>query len=172
MKNSQRLDGIISQMLKPLNGISLNVVIEGLSGYKIIPFDNRDKKDRFLLKNLEKVAKLSAKKINENGIIRHRPNEVGNDIEPIVKNALTLIGYKATTPLTKNGKKKSTGYPDIEFIDEFFRTNYLECKTFNIENISTTQRSFYLSPSNNFKITKDAHHFALSFEILSFKKNE
>ncbi len=57
------------------------------------------------------------------------------------------------------------GYPDIEFIDEFGRVNYLECKTFNIENIHTSQRSFYLSPSDDFKVTRDAHHFIISFEI-------
>ncbi len=43
-----------------------------------------------------------------------RVNEVGNHIEPYVKKALSKYGY-ATTPKTKNGKHKSTGYPDIEF---------------------------------------------------------
>ena len=75
------------------------------------------------------------------------------------------MGYPAQTPKTTTGKSKATGYPDIEFIDEFGRANYLECKTYNIENISTTQRSFYLSPSEEFKITKDAHHLIVSFEI-------
>ncbi|MBF8266145.1 MAG: Type II site-specific deoxyribonuclease [Dehalococcoidia bacterium] len=110
------------------------------------------------------------------------------------------MGYQAETPKTLTGKSKATGYPDIEFIDEFGRSNYLECKTYNIEplaksannvtlskakglgwprfftpfrmtfargsieNISTTQRSFYLSPSEEFKITKDAHHIVVSFE--------
>ena len=41
----------------------------------------------------------------------------------------------------------------------------MECKTFNIENIETTQRLFYLSLSENLKVTKDAHHFVLCFEI-------
>jgi hypothetical protein len=36
---------------------------------------------------------------------------------------------------------------------------------FNIDNIETSQRSFYLSPSDDFKITKDAHHFVISYEI-------
>ena len=42
---------------------------------------------------------------------------------------------------------------------------YLECKTYNIENIKTTQRSFYFSPSDEFKVIYDAPHFLLSFEI-------
>ncbi len=160
-----KLENIIRQMLRPLNGIPLNLVIQSISGYSIIPFNPNDRKDLSVLNNLKKVAEITGKKINKKGILRPRPNEVGNDIEMFVKESLNEIGYKADTPLTKNGKKKSTGYPDIEFIDEFQRVNYLECKTFNIENITTTQRSFYLSPSDDFKIIKDAHHFAISFEI-------
>jgi len=41
----------------------------------------------------------------------------------------------------------------------------VECKTFNIESLDTTFRSFYLSPSEDFKVTKDARHLAISFEI-------
>lgn len=161
----KKLETIIRQMLRPLNGIPLNLVIQSISGRSIIPFNPNDRKDLSVLNNLKKVAEITGKKINKKGILRPRPNEVGNDIEMFVKESLTEIGYNAYTPLTKNGKKKSTGYPDIEFVDEFQRVNYLECKTFNIENIITTQRSFYLSPSDDFKITKDAHHFAISFEI-------
>jgi len=58
----------------------------------------------------------------------------------------------------------------LSFFDSRENVNYLECKTYNIENINTTQRSFYLSPSKNSKITKDAHHFLLSFEIFITKR--
>lgn len=173
MATSKELEGLIAKMLKPLKGISLNVVIEGLSGKKILPFDKNDEKDKTLLQNLIIVARTTLSKINEKSIIRPRPNEVGNDIEPFVKEALVEIGYNAETPKTKNGKHKSSGYPDIVFVDEFNRTNYLECKTYNIKNVNTTQRAFYLSPSKDFKITEDAHHFILSFEIevVGKKKN-
>jgi hypothetical protein len=160
-----KLENIIKQMLNPLKGIPLNLVIESISGHKIIPFDQNNEKDIELLKNLIFVADLAGKSFNKKGVLRPRPNEVGNDIEPFVKKALEKVGYKAYTPLSKSGNKKSTGYPDIEFIDDFGRINYLECKTYNIDNISTTQRSFYLSPSDDFKITNDAHHFVISFEI-------
>ncbi len=164
-KISKELEGVILQMLKPLTGLSLNIVIEGLSGYKVIPFNKKDSKDISLLKKLEKIADKVLNDVNEKGILRPRPNEVGNDIEPFVKKALNAFGYDAKTPTTSGGKKKSTGYPDIEFKDEFGRTNYLECKTYNIKNLQTTQRSFYLSPSKDFKITSDAHHLGISFEI-------
>ncbi len=164
-KMSKELERVISQMLKPLKGLPLGIVIEGLSGYNVIPFDKENEKDVKILNTLKNVANKVIEDVNEIGILRPRPNEVGNDIEPFVKKALNTFGYNADTPITIKGKKKSTGYPDIEFIDEFNRTNYLECKTFNIDNISTTQRSFFLSPSDEFKVTKDAHHFGISFEI-------
>jgi len=35
MKISKELEGVIDQMLKPLKGLSFNIVIEGLSGFKV-----------------------------------------------------------------------------------------------------------------------------------------
>ncbi len=162
---SQELKGVIAQMLKPLNGLSLDIIIEGLSGNSVIPFDKNNQKDIEVLKILTKVANKTLEDVNIKGILRPRPNEVGNDIEPFVKEALNHFGYTSNTPKTSAGKRKSTGYPDIEFIDKYDRVNYLECKTYNIDNINTTQRSFYLSPSKEFKVTKDAHHFGISFEV-------
>jgi len=164
-KYSEQLEDIIKQMLKPLKGIPLKLVIESLCNHTILPFDQSDPKDKLLLENLIKVTEIAGKNINKVGIQRKRPNEVGNDIEPFIKDALNSVGYRSRTPSTITGHQKAMGYPDIEFIDESNRTNYLECKTYNIETINTTQRSFYLSPSEDFKITKDAHHFIVSFEI-------
>lgn len=145
--------------------IPFDEVIEQLCNHKIIPFDKNNPKDIKLLDTLGKVANKVKQDVNKTGIRRPRPNEVGNDIEKYVKSALHFYQLKAEVPKTIKGRRKSTGYPDIEFIDQFNRTNYLECKTYNIENISTTQRSFYFSPSADYKITQDAHHFIMSFQI-------
>ena len=160
-----QLENVIRQMLRPLKDIPLNLVIEALCGKKVIPFDKSDSRDQALLQKLREACILAGTEVNKTGITRARPNEVGNDIEPFVKNALRIVGYQAYTPRTMTGKSKAIGYPDIEFVDKDGRVNYLECKTYNIENIATTQRSFYLSPSEEFKITKDAHHIVVSFEI-------
>jgi hypothetical protein len=49
---------------------------------------------------------------------------------------------------------------------ESSRVVYLECKTYNLANIGTTQRAFYFSPSKeSFKITADARHLVMSFQI-------
>lgn len=161
----QDVKAIVESMKTQLSDISLSDVIEALSGCEVLPFDPEDPKDVKVLEVLCQMAREVMEEVNLQGIKRSRPNEVGNDIEVFVKDALIRLGYDADIPRTADGGKKATGYPDIEFTDEFERTHYLECKTYNIKNISTTQRSFYLSPSENFKVTDDAHHFVISFEI-------
>jgi len=80
--------------------------------------------------------------------------------------ALKQIGFSDVgKPKTTSGTFKSAGYPDLEFRDKYNRFHYLECKTFNINSVDTSFRSFYLSPSENFKITRDAIHFVFSYEI-------
>jgi len=99
-----------------------------------------------------------------NKLFSKRPNEVGNYIEAYVKDAMQQYDLNPDVPAGITGKKKATGYPDIIF---FFKDKpyYLECKTYNLENISTTQRSFYFSPSDDFKVIHDTHHFILSYEM-------
>lgn len=160
-----RLENVIKQMLTPLKDIPFNLVIESLTGKKVIPFDFKNEEDRKILEILKKVAIHSGKEINEHGIESKRPNEVGNYIEAFVKRAMQHYRLNPDIPAGASGKKKATGYPDIIF---FFNNKpyYLECKTYNLENISTTQRSFYFSPSDDFKVVYDTHHFILSYEIV------
>jgi hypothetical protein len=161
---TKRLENIIKQMLQPLKDIPFNLVIEAMTGKKVLSFDFTKPDHQEVLKLLKQAALSAGKEINKTGILRPRPNEVGNDIELYVRNALNLLGLNADIPIGPSGRKKATGYPDIIF---WFNNNphYLECKTYNIENIETTQRSFYFSPSDEFKVIYDAVHFILSFEI-------
>ena len=165
-KYDDELQGIISKMLKPLKHISFGAVIEGLSGHNVIPFNSNDRKDIELLRFISKIAEDAAEEVNVDGILRPRPNEVGNDIEPFVINAIRRYDFDASIPKTQSGRKKATGYPDIIFTDKFERKIYIECKTYNIKNIATTQRSFYLSPSDDFKVKYDAIHIGMCFEII------
>jgi len=161
---TKKLENVIKQMLQPLKDIPFNLVIESMTGKKVISFDFAKSDHRKILSLLKQAALNAGKEINKTGILRPRPNEVGNDIEPYVRNALNLLDVNADIPIGPSGHKKSTGYPDILF---WFNENpyYLECKTYNIKNIKTTQRSFYFSPSDEFKVIYDASHFILSFEI-------
>jgi len=161
---TKRLENIIKQMLQPLKDIPFNLVIEVMTGKKVISFDFTKSDHQEVLKLLKQSALNAGKEINKTGILRPRPNEVGNDIESYVRNALNSLGLKADIPVGPSGHKKAMGYPDILF---WFKETpyYLECKTYNIENIGTTQRSFYFSPSDEFKVIYDAPHFILSYEI-------
>jgi len=160
----KKLENVIKQMLQPLKDIPFNLVIESMTGKKVLSFDFSNQDHKEILELIKQAAINAGKEINKIGILRPRPNEVGNDIEPFVRDALNELGLKADIPTTLNGHKKSTGYPDIIF---WYKSNpyYLECKTYNIKNIDTTQRSFYFSPSDEFKVIYDAPHFLLSFEV-------
>lgn len=163
-KYISNLENVIKQMLQPLKDIPFNLVIETITGKKVISFDFKVPEHQKVLETLKQAALKAGQEINKTGILRPRPNEVGNDIEPYVKSALKTSGLNADTPMGPSGNKKSMGYPDIIFwFDK--KPYYLECKTYNIENIETTQRSFYFSPSDEFKVVYDAPHFILSFEI-------
>lgn len=161
---TKRLESIIKQMLSPLKDIPFNLVIETMTGKKVLSFDFKDSDHKQILGLLKETALRSGQAINSTGILRSRPNEVGNDIEPFVRRTLNALNLNADVPTGPSGNKKSTGYPDVLF---WFNKKpyYLECKTYNIENIETTQRSFYFSPSDEFKVIHDAPHFMLSFEI-------
>lgn len=167
----ERLENVVKQMLSPLKDIPFNLVIETLTGKKVIPFDSSNVDDREMLEVLKKVAVNAGEKINAFGIESKRPNEVGNYIEDFIKKAMQEYSLNPDTPSGSTGKKKAMGYPDIIF---FFKKKpyYLECKTYNLENISTTQRSFYFSPSDDFKVIYDTHHFILSYEMILDRRRE
>lgn len=168
MKDSKyvrRLEKVIKQMLQPLKDIPFNLVIETMTGKKVLSFDFKNSAHQQVLNLLKKSALNAGKEINKTGILRPRPNEVGNDIEPYVKEALNSLKLNADVPTGPSGNKKSTGYPDIIFWHDK-KPYYLECKTYNIKNIQTTQRSFYFSPSEKFKVTHNAPHFIFHLKFM------
>ena len=161
---TKKLENVIKQMLQPLKDIPFNLVIEAMTGKEVISFDFTKSDHQDILELLKQSALKAGKEINKTGILRPRPNEVGNDIEPYVRDALNSLRLSSDIPTCQNGHKKATGYPDIIFWYKS-KPHYLECKTYNIKNIDTTQRSFYFSPSDEFKVIYDAPHFIVSFEI-------
>jgi len=160
----EKLENVIKQFLNPLKNIPFNLVIESLSGKKVIPFDYNNNEDKLLLETLKNVALDAGRLINQEGIKSKRPNEVGNYIESYVKKAMIQYKLNPKLPTGASGKKRSAGYPDIIF---YFKEKpyYLECKTYNLENVKSTQRTFYFSPSPDFKVIYDTHHFLLSYEM-------
>lgn len=95
----RKLENVIKQMLQPLKDIPFNLVIEAMTGKKVISFDFSNQDHKEVLELLKKAAINAGKEINKTGILRPRPNEVGNDIEPYVRRALNDLGLNADIPI-------------------------------------------------------------------------
>jgi antitoxin component of RelBE/YafQ-DinJ toxin-antitoxin module len=167
----EKLQNVIKQMMAPIKDIPLKIVLEAISGNKVIPFETENKLHQNLLEKLKEAAQLACHNINTaGGIISGRVNEVGNKVELPIKEALRQVGFNdADVPVNKKGIKQSSGYPDLGFTFGDLYV-YIECKTYNKKTVGTTQRSFYLSPTEGFKVTKDAIHIVISLEI-DWKEN-
>jgi len=152
-------------MRAPMRSVPLNVVVEALTGHKVLPFNPGNPKHAAVLRRLNAAAASVIAKVKaRGGISSKRVNEVGNTIEQYVRAALTEQGLPATVPAgEKTGKARVAGYPDIAF--SFNGENfYLDCKTHDKTTANSSQRSFYLSPTDDPKISCDAVHLILSFE--------
>lgn len=163
------LEDTVKKFFDRIQDIPFYIVIKSLADCEVIPFDPcHNKQDEELLGYLKRATHEAGVRANRNGIYRRRPNEVGNDMEPYVRNALKELSLLVDTPSTRAGYKKALGYPDLYLEDNHGRPTYLEVKTYNIENIRTSQRSFYFSPPSDrkdLKISVDARHLVISFQI-------
>ena len=161
----KQLEQAISRFLEPMKGIPFPIAIRALTGFNVLAFDISLAPNKKLLEQLSKAAELGGKKAFQEGIFTARPNEAGNHIEPFVVESLRYVGLKADKPISKSGKKKAAGYPDIQIDDQSGRRVYLDCKTYNTLTKDQSFRTFYFSPSKDPKITKDAFHLLMSFEL-------
>lgn len=161
----KQLEQAIGRFLEPMKGIPFPVAIKGLTGFKVLTFDLSLNPNKELLELLSKAAQLGGQKAFSEGIFTARPNEAGNHIEPFVVESLKQVGLKADKPTSKSGKKKAAGYPDIQIVSESGIVVYMDCKTYNTLTKGQSFRTFYFSPSKDPKITKDAFHLLMSFEL-------
>ena len=160
----RHLEEVLAQFLKPIKGIPFEVVIRALCDCSVKPFDRADAQNKTFLETLTDAMRDACRAIQTNPIERPRPNEVGNDMEPFVIRSLCQHGLAAAAPRTRDGKGKSTGYPDVR-IDTDNSPVFLEVKTYAAATHTTTQRSFYLSPADDPKIFEDGCHLLVGFEI-------
>jgi len=165
----KQLESVIREFLKPLRKIPFPIAIKALTGFKVLTF--KPEENRKLLNLLCRASQLAGEKAFQYGIFTNRPNEAGNRIEPFVMEALKEVGLDANKPLSKSGKRKIAGYPDIEVKYKNNQTIYIDCKTYNTRTKNQTFRTFYFSPSQDPKITKDAFHILISFELEISKRN-
>ena len=148
----------IREMVVGLKDVPLPAIIEALTGHRVLPWP-RDSRQ-----TLETVAHRIETMIEEREIEAARMNEAGNRVENVVIDAMRNLGIRAQRPKTESGQSRSAGYPDIEAeIDGL--PCYIEVKTFSAATVDSTQRSFYLSPSTDFKVTRDAVHLLVAVEL-------
>jgi len=142
---------------------SFKDVILATTRHHVLDFDTNNPADVALHKKLSTAASAAAAKARADGLPAARANEAGNQMEAFVKAALKEAGLNARTPVTTKGEAQIAGYPDVEILSD--PPCYLELKTFNAGTVNTTQRSFYFSPSEHPKVTRDALHLLLAFQL-------
>ncbi len=138
-------------------------VVAATTHFQVVNFDTNNPAHMELRAKILRAAMLAGERIAREGIEAARANEAGNHIEPFVRTALREIGLQARVPVNTAGDAQVTGYPDVEIIAP--TPCYLELKTYNAATANTTQRTFYFSPSEHPKITRDALHFLLAYEL-------
>lgn len=163
-EREKKLEDALAQFLRPVKGIPFEVVVKAMCGFEVYKFDRAEPSNDRTLTTIVEAMRNVCRTVQANPIKRPRPNEVGNDMEPFVIRALRQEGLTADDPKTVSGKGKAMGYPDAR-IDIDDKVIYLEIKTYAAKNRQTSQRSFYFSPSDDSKVTSDACHLLVGFEI-------
>ena len=153
----------LAELTKPARKIPFKEVILATTHHRILDFDTNNPAHRALQKKISAAASAAAAKARREGLFAARANEAGNHIEAFVKVALKEAGLNVRTPVTTDGDAQTAGYPDVEIPGE--PPCYLELKTYNAATANTTQRSFYYSPSAHPKVTQDALHFLLAYQL-------
>jgi hypothetical protein len=153
----------LAAMVQPSKRLPFPEVILATTGHRVLDFDTNNPAHSELRRQILQAAALVGERARRQGIVTTRANEAGNHLEPIVRQALKDAGLEARVPVTGAGRAQVAGYPDIEIAGA--TPCYLELKTYNAATADTTQRSFYYSPSATPKVTRDALHLLLAFEM-------
>jgi len=153
----------LAELTKPAKGIPFKAVILATTQHRILDCDSHNAAHRTLFQKLSTAAAAAESKARAEGVFSTRANEASNHMEIFVKAALKEAGRPARTPVTTKGEAQSTSYPDVEILSD--PPCYLELKTYNSTTADTTQRSFYYSPSEHPKVTQNALHLLLAYEL-------
>lgn len=156
-------ESALAELTKPSKKIPFKTVIHATTGHRVLDLDTNNPAHVELRGKILKAAALAGERARKAGISSVRANEAGNHLEPFVRTALRDAGLEARIPVTTAGHAQVTGYPDIEI--DGATPCYLELKTYHASTADTTQRSFYYTPSATPKITRDALHFLLAYEL-------
>jgi hypothetical protein len=141
--------------------LPVGTVIEAMTGCRVIPVEPAGA-DSNLVNRLALAAEHLIASSKTTPIKTGRVNELGNNIEEPLLNACVHAGLVASWPRRSDGSGGRSGYPDIAIsIDG--RKSFLEAKVIASGSEGSTFRSFYLSPSDNPKVSEDARHILIAF---------
>lgn len=141
-----------------------SAIIESIAGYQVLRWEGQAR-EALVSAGESLIAQTKA-----SPIVSGRINEAGFAVEDLLEEALAARGLIVDTPRTQSGRRQSAGYPDLAARKDG-RTFYLEVKCFSASTRHSTQRSFYLSPSDDPKVTEDAHHLLFGFELESLPED-
>lgn len=153
----------LAELTKPTARIAFKDVIAATTKHRVLDFDTNNPAHASLFRRISTAAESALTNARAVGLFSARANEAGNHMESFVRKALSDAQLVARTPVTSQGRAQTTGYPDVEILGDL--PCYIELKTYNASTVNTTQRSFYYSPSENPKVTRDALHLLLAYEL-------
>ncbi len=162
-EDSAALEATLRGLKRPLRAVPFKTVLRATTGFRLLDLDTNNPAHVQLIRRLQQAAALAGSRASAEGIATARANEAGNRIEKFVRTALADVNVSARVPVNSEGRAQAVGYPDIEITEPV--PCYLELKTYSATTANTTQRSFYYSPSAVPKVTHDALHLLLAYEL-------
>lgn len=150
----------VRDLREGLRDVPLPVIIEALSGRDVLTWSGESRE------RLTAVADDVLAAVNATDLTVARVNEAGNAVETHVQTALAARGFRVGRPAGPSGRSHAAGYPDLEAVAvDSGAAFYVEVKTYNASTEDSTQRTFYLSPSADFKVTRDAFHLLIAVQL-------
>jgi hypothetical protein len=137
--------------------VKFSELIEAQTGYKVLSLTDD------IVEDITPFVKQAIVNYNAGPIWQGRVNEFGNHMEDVLRKTNS---EKFTKPKKSNGKKQSTGYPDLKCTSNN-TVVYDEVKVLKSGSDDGVMRSFYLSTFD--KITSDAVHVVIGFEHIDKK---
>lgn len=159
----------LAELTKPAKKIPFKEVIFATTHHHILDFNTNNAAHRELFRKISTAATIALTNARSAGLFSTRANEAGNHMESFVRAAFKTVGLNARIPVTTAGDAQSVGYPDVEILND--PLCYVELKTYSASTVNTTQRSFYYSPSEKPKVTHDAVHLLLAYELERAERN-
>jgi hypothetical protein len=146
-------------------------VVEVLTGHAVRPLAlDATEEDARVVAAVVAAADEAMSTASAAGLRARRANEAGLEMERFVIAALKHHGLSTDRPMTRGGRRKASGYPDLELSGAAGHSTYLELKTYSMSRSSDTYRTFFFSvPSDEreWKIGVDACHLLLSFAVVT-----